>query len=68
MRGFCSFSEVCEDKPGIDCKLLNATNICANPFSHQYCAAFCGHCTATIDTVFGQNNKIVLMLSCRVVN
>ncbi|VDI62705.1 Hypothetical predicted protein [Mytilus galloprovincialis] len=44
---------ICHDKPGVDCLLLNTTNICANPFSHQYCAKFCGHCTRVIESAFG---------------
>ncbi|XP_052092960.1 uncharacterized protein LOC127729264 [Mytilus californianus] len=46
-------TSVCQDKPGVDCVLLNSTNICANPFSHQYCAHFCGHCTRVIQSAFG---------------
>ncbi|XP_076091464.1 uncharacterized protein LOC143063291 isoform X2 [Mytilus galloprovincialis] len=44
---------ICHDKPGVDCLLLNTTNICANPFSHLYCAKFCGHCTRVIESAFG---------------
>ncbi|XP_063420845.1 uncharacterized protein DDB_G0290587-like [Mytilus trossulus] len=44
---------ICQDKQGVDCLLLNSTNICANPYSHQYCAKFCGHCTRPLDAAFG---------------
>ncbi|XP_076091459.1 uncharacterized protein LOC143063288 isoform X1 [Mytilus galloprovincialis] len=44
---------ICQDKPGVDCLLLNSTNICVNPFSHQYCAKFCGHCTRVLEAAFG---------------
>ncbi|XP_052093446.1 uncharacterized protein LOC127729631 [Mytilus californianus] len=45
-----SSTVVCQDKPNVDCLILNSTNICANPISHQYCAAFCGHCTNVIQS------------------
>ncbi|XP_063420274.1 uncharacterized protein LOC134705482 [Mytilus trossulus] len=44
---------ICYDKPDVDCLLLNTTNICANPYSHQICAKFCGHCTRVIESAFG---------------
>ncbi|CAG2245211.1 unnamed protein product [Mytilus edulis] len=43
---------VCQDKPGVDCKLFNI-DFCANPYSNTICAKSCGHCTKVIQSAFG---------------